>query len=96
MTRKNAHIGSSLDDFLKETGTYEEATAKALKHILAWKFENAMREEGVRKATMVKRMGTSKSQLDRLLDPENQSVTLKTIARAAEALGKRVTIDLVD
>ncbi len=96
MTKKNPHIGSSLDDFLQEQGLYEEATAKALKKVLAWQFAQAMKDGKVRKSTMVKRMGTSKSQLDRLLDPDNQSVTLKTISRAAAAVGKGVRIELID
>lgn len=96
MSRKNPRKGSSLDAFLQEEGIYEDATAAALKKALAWQFDQAMKAEGMRKATVVRRMGTTRAQLDRLLDPENQSVTLKTISRAAAALGKGVRIELVD
>jgi len=94
--KKNPHRGSTLDAFLEEEGLSEEATAKAVKSVLAWQFAQAMRREGVTKATLARRMKTSRAQLDRLLDPENQSVTLRTMARAAETLGKRVHIELLD
>jgi hypothetical protein len=97
MTKKrNPHRGSRLDEFLEQEGLLEEATAKAVKSVLAWQFSQAMKREGVTKATLARRMKTSRAQLDRLLDPENQSVTLRTMARAAETLGKRVHIELLD
>lgn len=94
--RKNPHRGSSLDDFLDEEGILEEATAGAIKRVLSWQFAQAMKREGLTKATLARRMKTSRAQLDRLLDPDNQSVTLSTLTRAAETLGKRVHIELVD
>ncbi|MCZ7620183.1 MAG: helix-turn-helix domain-containing protein [Myxococcota bacterium] len=94
--RRNPHRGSTLDAFLEKEGLLEEATSKAVKKVLAWQFTQAMKKEGVSKATLARRMKTSRAQLDRLLDPENQSVTLRTLARAAETLGKRVRIELVD
>lgn len=94
--RSNPHRGSSLDAFLEEEGLLEEATAKAVKKALAWQLAKAMKKQKVTKATLARRMNTSRAQLDRLLDPENQSVTLKTLARAAEILGMRLQIDLVD
>lgn len=94
--RKNPHRGSTLNEFLEEEGLLEEATAKATKKVLAWQFARAMKGEGLSKASLARRMRTSRAQLDRLLDPENQSVTLRTLARAAETLGKRVHIELVD
>lgn len=94
--KRNPHRGSSLDDFLEGEGILEEATAKAVKKILAWQFTEAMRKRKLTKATLAKRMNTSRAQLDRLLDPENQSVTLKTMARAAEILGMQVQIELVE
>jgi len=93
--RANRHRGSSLDEFLEEEGLLEEATAKAVKKALAWQLTRAMEEQRMTKATLARRMNTSRAQLDRLLDPENQSVTLKTLARAAEILGLRVQIELV-
>jgi DNA-binding Xre family transcriptional regulator len=97
MSKKSAnrHRGSSLDEFLEEEGLLEEATAKAVKKALAWQLARAMEKQRVTKATLARRMKTSRAQLDRLLDPENQSVTLKTLARAAEILGMRVQIELV-
>ncbi len=74
----------------------EEATAKAAKKALAWQFAQAMKEQNVTKAALARRMKTSRAQLDRLLDPENQPVTLKTLARAADILGMRVQIELLD
>jgi predicted XRE-type DNA-binding protein len=94
--RANPHRGSSLDAFLDEEGLLEEATTRAVKSVLAWQFAQAIKKEGISKATLARRMKTSRAQLDRLLDPENQSVTLRTLARAAETLGKRVHIELVD
>ena len=90
------HRGSALDDFLEEEGILEETTAKAAKKALAWQFAQAMKEQKVTKASLARRMKTSRAQLDRLLDPENQSVTLKTLTRAAEILGMRVRIELLD
>jgi DNA-binding Xre family transcriptional regulator len=94
--KTNPHRGSSLDEFLEQEGLLEEATAKAAKRALAWQFAEAMKQQRVTKTTLARRMNTSRAQLDRLLDPENQSVTLKTLARAAEILGMRVQIELVD
>jgi DNA-binding Xre family transcriptional regulator len=94
--RPNPHRGSSLDEFLEEEGFLEDATAKAVKKALAWQLAKAMKDQRVTKATLARRMNTSRAQLDRLLDPENQSVTLKTLARAAEILGMRLQIDLID
>ncbi len=94
--RMNPHRGSSLDDFLEEEGILKEATARAAKKALAWQFAQAMKEQNVTKAALARRMKTSRAQLDRLLDPDNQSVTLKTLARAAGILGMRVQIELLD
>jgi antitoxin HicB len=94
--RSNPYRGSSLDEFLEEEGLLEEATAKAVKKTLACQLAKAMKEQRVTKAALARKMNTSRAQLDRLLDPENQSVTLKTLARAAEILGMRLQIDLVD
>ena len=96
MAAKNPHIGSSLDDFLKEEGILEEVTAKAIKRVLAWQINQIMKQKKLTKTRMAKQMKTSRAQLDRLLDPNNQAVTLLTITRAAQTLGKRVEIQLVD
>ena len=94
--KANRHRGSSLDDFLEEEEILEEATARAVKRALAWQIGQAMKEQRITKAALARRMNTSRAQLDRLLDPENQSVTLRTLARAAEILGMRLQIQLVD
>jgi len=95
MSKTNPHRGSSLDEFLEQEGTLQEANARAVKKALAWKFAQAMKEKKVTKVALARRMNTSRAQLDRLLDPENQSVTLKTVTRAAEVLDLHVEIDLV-
>jgi antitoxin HicB len=90
------HSGSSFDSFLEEEGIREEVEAVAIKRVLAWQLEQAMREQQKTKHAMAKQLHTSRSQLDRLLDPHNVSVTLDTITRAARALGKRVIIRVAD
>ncbi|NEQ42757.1 MAG: XRE family transcriptional regulator [Leptolyngbya sp. SIOISBB] len=92
----NPHIGSSLDDFLEEDGVLAEVNALALKRVLAWQLLQAMHQRGLSKSQMAVFMKTSRSSLDRLLDPDNTSVTLKTMDRAAAILGKRLQIELVD
>lgn len=92
MTSK--HIGSTFDDFLKDEGLYEEATAHAVKRVLAWQIEQAMSEQGITKSAMAKRMNTSRAQLDRLLDPDNDKVQLDTVQRAAAAVGRTLHIEL--
>lgn len=91
----NPHIGSNLDDFLAEEGLLEEATEHAIKRVLAWQIEQEMQARKLTKAAMAKRMETSRAQLDRLLDPNNSSVTLHTLQRAAAVLGKRLRLELV-
>ena len=89
------HIGSSLDDFLQEEGHLEEARIVAVKRVLAWQIEQVMKEQSLTKVEMAKRMGTSRTQLDRLLDPENDKIQLDTIQRAASAVGKELKLELV-
>jgi hypothetical protein len=98
MTRKkkNPHLGSSFDEFLKEEGIYEEVTATAMKRALAWQIAQAMKKQRLTKSTMAKRMRTSRAALDRLLDADNTSVTLQTMGRAAAVLGKELSITLRD
>jgi DNA-binding Xre family transcriptional regulator len=87
--------GSNFDDFLKEEGLYELATAAAVKKVLAVQIEDAMREQHLTKTEMAKRMRTSRAALNRLLDETDTSLTLTTLAGAAAALGKRMRIELV-
>jgi len=90
------HTGSSFDSFLSEEGILEEVEAAAIKRVIAWQLAGAMSAGKVSKKDMAERMGPSRSQLDRLLDPENSSVHLQTIAKAARALGKRLKVEMVD
>lgn len=92
----NPHIGSSLDDFLEEDGVLAEVNAVALKRVLAWQLLQEMDKRGLSKSQMAASMHTSRSSLNRLLDPGNTSVTLKTMDRAAAILGKRLRIELDD
>ena len=91
----NPHTGSSFDDFLKEEGIYEECTATALKRVLAWQVEQEMCRQKITKSAMAARMKTSRSQLDRLLDPEKTGVSLETMQRAAAVVGRELRIELV-
>jgi antitoxin HicB len=96
MTKKRkATIGSSFDDFLKEEKIYEEVTARAIKRVIARQLDALMQSEGLTKSELARRMDTSRAQLDRLLDPENESVTLGTLARAAQAVGRQLRFELV-
>jgi DNA-binding Xre family transcriptional regulator len=95
MKKRNKHIGSSLDDFLKEEGILEETRAVALKETLAWQVKQAMAKDKISKVEMARRMKTSRAALDRLLDPGNVSVTLQTLTRAARAIGRDLRIELV-
>ena len=93
--KKNPHIGSSLDDFLKEEGILDQTRAMALKEVIAWQVQQAMRRKKISKVEMARRMNTSRAALDRLLDPGNASVTLQTLCRAAQAVGRDLRIELV-
>ena len=94
--KKIIHTGSTFDSFLAEEGIQQEVEAVAIKRLLAWQLERAMQNQRKTKQAMAKQLRTSRSQLDRLLDPQNVSVTLDTITRAARALGKRVIIRVTD
>ncbi len=92
--KKRKHLGSSLDELLAEDGTLAEAEAAALKRVIAWQVERGMGEKRISKSDMARAMRTSRAALDRLLDPKNESVTLRTMARAASVLGKRLRLEL--
>lgn len=94
-SRKKGRIGSSFEDFLKEEGDYEATSAVAIKRVLAWQLEKAMAKEGLTKNEMAKRMRTSRSQLDRILDPDNDKIQLDTVFKAARVLGRGVKLQLV-
>lgn len=94
--KQNAAVGSSLDDFLVEQGIYEDANNEAIKRVLSYQLEEAMKSLKLSKSALAERMGTSRSALDRLLDPDNESVTLETLKKAAHATGQRLEIRLVN
>jgi predicted XRE-type DNA-binding protein len=94
MPKRNPRLGSSFDDFLKAEGVYDEVHAKALKRVLAEQIEESMAAASLSKARMATLMATSRSQLDRVLDPDNISVQLDTLVKAARAVGKTVQITL--
>ena len=93
--KKKGRIGGSFDAFLKEEGLYEEVTARAIKRVIARQLDAIMREDHLTKTMLAKRMQTSRAQLDRLLDPDNESVTLGTLTRAAHAVGRNLRMELV-
>ena len=93
--KKKGRIGSSFDDFLKEEKIYTEVTARAIKRVIARQLDTLMQDEGLTKSALAKRMQTSRAQLDRLLDPENEFVTLATLTRAAQAVGRHLRMELV-
>jgi len=88
------HLGSSIDDCLKEEGIFEEAQAQAVKEVVAWQLSQEMKKKKISKARMARLLKTSRTQVDRLLDPKND-VTLSSLQRAAAMVGRRVTIELV-
>jgi antitoxin HicB len=88
------HIGSSLDSFLKEEGTFDESQALAIKEVVVWQLTDAMEKQSLSKARLAIMLKTSRSQVDRLLDP-TRDVTLSTLQRAAALVGRKVQIELV-
>lgn len=92
---KNPHIGTSLDSFLKQEGIYEDVQTSAITGVLASQLEQAMKEQKLTMVEMARRMRTSRVQLDRLLDPNNDGVTLATLRRAAAVVGREVRLELV-
>ena len=90
----NRHIGSSLDGFLKEEGLFEETQALAIKDVVVWQIVEAMEKQSLTKARLAIMLKTSRSQVDRLLDP-TRDVTLSTLQRAAALVGRKVQIELV-
>jgi antitoxin HicB len=90
----NEHLGSNFDDFLEEEGLRAETEAAAIKRVIAFQIEQEMKQANLSKTEMAEKMRTSRTALDRLLDPSNVSVTLQTLERAALALGKSLKIEL--
>jgi hypothetical protein len=91
----NQYIGSNFDDFLKEEGLLAEVEATAIKRVIAFQIVELMKAHNLSKTAMAKRMQTSRSAIDKLLDPHNGSISLQTLERAALILGKRLQINFV-
>ena len=92
---KKKNIGSSVDRWLRDEGIYEEVAGTAVKRVLARQVEAAMKEKHLSKSEMARRMHTSRSALERLLDPDNDAVTLNTLQKAATIVGREIRVELV-
>lgn len=91
---EKGRVGGSFEDFLKDQGTYEVTADQAIKRVLAFQLAAEMKSQGISKKKMAERLETSRSQLDRLLDPENDGVTLAMLTRAAKAVGRGLRLEL--
>ncbi|MDE0678761.1 MAG: Fis family transcriptional regulator [Gammaproteobacteria bacterium] len=97
MTHGNAEKGrpgQTFDDFLRDQGAYEKTTEQAVKRVLAFQLTEAMKRQGISKVEMARRLCTSRSQIDRLLDPAHDGVTISTLSRAAKAVGRELRLEL--
>jgi predicted XRE-type DNA-binding protein len=92
--KKNPHMGSSLDDFLKTEGIFEEVQTQAIKELVAWQLGEAMKKRGVSKSSMAKLLHTSRTQVNRLLDPSSD-ITISSLQKAAALVGRQVRVELV-
>ncbi len=95
MSERKGQLGETFEAYLREQGTLAETTAVAVKRILAWQLQQAMTEQQISKNQMAKAMQTSRSQLDRILDPDNDSIQLATLLNAARVLGRELRIELI-
>jgi antitoxin HicB len=91
----NRHRGSGIDDFLKEEGVLEEFQARAVKEVIAWQLGEAMKARNISKRRLAAMMHTSRTQVDRVLDPRDGNVTIETLQRAAAVIGRKVQVELV-
>jgi antitoxin HicB len=94
--KDDRHSGSSFDSFLAEQGMLAEIEAVALKRVLAWQLKQAMDQQQISKQKMAKQLGTSRSQVDRLLDPAYTGISIATVSKAAHVIGKRIRLEIVD
>lgn len=95
MAEGNPHRGSGIDDFLKEEGVLEEFQARAIKEVIAWQLAEAMKAKKLSRRKLAQLMHTSRTQVDRVLDPNVGNVTIETLQRAAAVLGRKVQVELV-
>jgi predicted XRE-type DNA-binding protein len=93
--KQNPHVGSTFESWLDEQGIRGEVTAAAIKEVIAAQIAAEMKKKGITKARMAEMMETSRAQIDRLLDPKNNSATLETLVRAAKVLGRELRLELV-
>ena len=93
-TRKKGRIGAHFEDYLAQEGQLEAATQTAVKRVLAWQIEQAMAEKHLSKSAMAEQMHTTRSQLNRLLDPNNSAITLETLHKAASVVGRELRVEL--
>ena len=93
--RRNPHLGSTFESFLEESGIRDEVTAAAVKEVIAAQLALEMRRQRITKSRMASIMKTSRTQIDRLLDPRNSGATLETLMRAARAVGRELRLELV-
>ncbi len=91
---KKKNIGSSLDDFLKEEGIFEETQTQAIKEVVAWQLAEAMKKKHISRRRMATLLKTSRTQVNRLLDPKSD-ITLSSLQRAALLVGRKVRVELV-
>lgn len=91
----NNHIGSDFNDFLKEDGIYQEVNDIAIKRVIAYQLEKEMKAQNITKTKMAEMMNTSRAVVNRLLNPDNSSLTLSTLESATQALGKRLNISII-
>lgn len=91
----NRHMGSGIDDFLREEGVLEEFQARSIKEVIAWQLDQAMKDRKLSKRRLAEMMHTSRTQIDRVLDPTDGNVTIETLQRAAAILGRRVQVELI-
>jgi antitoxin HicB len=92
---RNPHWGSTLDDFLKEEGIHEKATAAAIKSVIAWQLSEELKKKKITKKRLAELMHTSRAQVDRILDPAKGNVTIETLQHAASLVGRQLRIELV-
>jgi antitoxin HicB len=93
--KKNPHHGSSLEEFLADNGIIEEAETEASVRVVAWQIGEELKRLGLTKTLLAKKLGTNRSQVNRLLDPNNDGVSIRTLQRAADAVGRKLRVELV-
>lgn len=96
MTKKNKHIGSNFDDFLEDEGLLETSEFEAVKRVIAYLLLEKIEMHDITKTALAHELGTSRSGLERILDPDNTSITLNTLAKAARLTGKKIHISIQD